>query len=257
MKCILIKNGPTDEYDPEYYDGNHLLHVLLGAEIKVARRNNIQAVYDETIVQLREEGHRPYHLTATGSTPLGVMGYVNALLELLSQAVERGEKIDYLIHASGSGGTMAGLLLGAKIFNTGIKVIGAAVSPGRERMTKRVMTLINESAQYLQLDFRVNEEEIEVYDEFAGPGYGILTDEKAEAVKLAAETEGCLLDPVYTGTSMATLIGLIREGFFKPEDTVVFLHTGGSAALFPYKDPLKAYELGLPMPWRLPPWQPA
>jgi len=254
MRCVLIKRGPVDGYDPEEYDGNHLLHFLMGAEIRVATRGSIRRVYEETMEELRERGYHPYLLSAAGSTPPGVMGYVNALLELLSQAVEMGVKIDYLIHASGSGGTMAGLVLGAKALNTGIKVIGAAVSPGRERMTKSVVELVNESAEYLGLDLKVGEDEITIYDEYAGPGYGVITDEKAEAVKLAAETEGLFLDPVYTGTSMAALIGLIREGFFKKDDTVVFLHTGGSAALFPYKAPLKAYGLGRPMPWRKPPW---
>ena len=254
MKCVLIKRGPLDGYDPEDYDGNHLLHFLMGAEIKVATGKNTKKVYEETMEELREKGQRPYRLTAAGSTPPGVMGYVNAVLELASQAVERGIKIDYLVHASGSGGTMAGLVLGAKALNTGSEVIGAAVSPGKERMVKGVASLVNRSAEYLGVDLKVNEDEITVYDEYAGPGYGVLTDEKAEAVKLAAETEGLFLDPVYTGTSMAALIGLCREGFFKADDTVVFLHTGGSAALFPYKSPLKAYGLGNTMPWRVPPW---
>ena len=255
MECVLIKRGPLDGYDPEDYDGNHLLHFLMGAEIKVVTSGNVKRVYEETMEELREKGHRPHLLTATGSTPRGVMGYVNALLELLSQIVNMGVKIDYIIHATGSGGTMAGLILGSKAFNTGIEVIGAADSPGKEWMVERVTVLANESAEYLGLDLSVNQEEITVYDEYAGPKFGFLTDEKAEAVKLAAETEGLILDPVYTGTSMANLIGLIREGFFKPDDTVVFLHTGGSAALFPYKAPLKAYGLGKRMPWRVPPWQ--
>ncbi|MFB0543397.1 MAG: D-cysteine desulfhydrase family protein [Candidatus Bathyarchaeia archaeon] len=254
MKCVLIKSGPVDGYDPEDYDGNHLLHFLMGAEIKVATGRNTRKVYDETMEELREKGHRPHLLTAAGSTPPGVMGYVNAVLELASQAVEQGIKIDYLVHASGSGGTMAGLVLGAKALNTGIEIIGAAVSPGKERMVKNVTRLVNESAGYLGVDLAVNEDEITVYDEYAGPGYGVLTDEKAEAVKIAAETEGLFLDPVYTGTSMAALIGLSREGVFKADDTVVFLHTGGSAALFPYRSPLKAYGVGKPMPWRVPPW---
>jgi len=257
MRCVLIKSGPIDGYDPEEYDGNHLLHFLLGAEIKVATGGNIQRVYDETMEELQEKGHRPYLLTAAGSTPPGVLGYVNAVLELVSQSVERGIKIDYVVFATGSGGTMAGLVLGAKALNTGIKIIGSAVSPSKERMVKTVARLVNESAELLKIKLSVDEDEVTVYDKYAGPGYGVLTDEKAEAVKLAAETEGLLLDPVYTGTSMAALIGLTREGFFKKDDVVVFVHTGGSSALFPYRAPLKAYGLSKPMPWRVPPWHAA
>jgi len=254
MKCVLIKSGPIDGYDPEEYDGNHLLHFLLGADIKVATSGNTKRVYDETMEELKKNGHRPYLLAATGSTPPGVLGYVNAVLEMVSQAVERGIKIDYIVHATGSGGTMAGLVLGAKALNTGIKIIGSSTSPGKERRVKNVTRLVNESAEHLEIKLRISEDEITIYDEYAGPGYGVLTDEKAEAVKLAAETEGLLLDPVYTGTSMANLIGLSRERFFKKDDVVVFVHTGGSSALFPYKAPLKAYGLGKQIPWRVPPW---
>jgi len=257
MKCVLIKSGPIDGYDPEEYDGNHLLHFLLGADIKVATSGNTKRVYDETMEELKKKGHRPYLLTAAGSTPPGVLGYVNAVLEIVSQAVERGIKIDYIVHATGSGGTMAGLVLGAKALNTGIKIIGSSVSPGKERMVKNVTRLVNESAEHLEIKLRVTEDEITVYDEYAGSGYGVLTDEKAEAVKLAAETEGLFLDPVYTGTSMANLIGLSRERFFKKDDVVVFVHTGGSSALFPYRTPLKAYGFGKPIPWRVPPWHAA
>jgi L-cysteate sulfo-lyase len=257
MKVVLIKDGPMDGYDPSDYDGNHLLHFLMGAQIKVVRPENAQTVFQETMEELKAMGSLPYALTLTGSTPQGVAGYVNAMLELLSQAVEMNIKIDYLIHATGSGGTQAGLILGAKALNTNIKVIGSTTgSSSRDQQIRKVSDLVGESLQFLQLSLTIDENDINVYDEYAGAGYGFMTREKAEAVKIAAETEGLLLDPVYTGSSMACLIDLCRQGFFKPDDVVVYLHTGGSAALFPYRETLKAYASGKPFPWTIPPWSP-
>lgn len=258
MNVVLIKSGPKDGYDPIDYDGNHLLHFLMGAEIKVARPENTQRVIDETMEELRATGHRPYLLRAAGSTPPGVAGYINAMLELYSQAVELGIDIDYLVHASGSGGTQAGLIIGAKAFSTGIKVIGTTTgSRKKEEQVERVYGLVGESLELMKLDCSVDEVDVIVYDQYAGGGYGFMTEAKAEAVKLVAEKEGLILDPVYTACSMSCLIDLCRKGFFKPDDVVVFLHTGGSAALFPYKDPLKAYVRGEALPWTIPKWSPS
>ena len=258
MKIVLIKDGPKDGYDPEDYDGNHLLHFLMGAEIKIVRPENAQTMFEETMEELKAMGNLPYALTLTGSTPRGVAGYVNAMLELLSQAVEMGIKIDYLVHATGSGGTQAGLIIGAKALNTNIKVIGSTTgSSSRDQQIRKVSDLTEDSLQFLQLGLKIGEDDVNVYDEYAGAGYGFMTREKAEAVKIAAETEGLLLDPVYTASSMACLIGLSRQGFFKPDDVVVYLHTGGSTALFPYRGTLKAYASGKPFPWTIPPWSPS
>jgi len=257
MKIVLIKIGPKEGYDAEDYDGNHLLHFLQGAEIKVVKPENAQRVEQETVEQLKAAGHRPYLLTATGSTPRGVAGYINAMLELLQQSVELGMNIDYLVHATGSGGTQSGLIIGAKAFNTHIKIIGSTTGGrSKDQQIEHVSNLIDESLQFLQLDLRVTKEDIIVYDQYAGGGYGFITEGKAEAIKIVAEAEGLFLDPVYTASAMACLIDLCREGFFRPEDVVVFLHTGGSVALFPYKTPIKAYALGKALSWTVPPWSP-
>lgn len=257
MRAILIKVGPSKDYDPEDYDGNHLLHFLMGAEIKVVTSQDMQKVQDETMEKLKTKGFKPYFISAAGSTPLGVAGYINCILELISQAVEMGIGINYLVHATGSGGTQAGLIIGAKAFSTKIKIIGSTTgSRTKDKQIENVSNLIDESLDFLKLDIKVAENEIIVYDKYAGESYGFITERKAEAIKVVAETEGLFLDPVYTGSSMACLIDLCREGFFKKDDVVVFLHTGGSAALFPYKKPLKDYALGKSLSWKVPPWSP-
>jgi len=257
MKIVLIKIGPTEGYDPRDYDGNHLLHFLQDAEIKVVKPENVQEVEQETMEQLKATGNRPYLLTAKGSTPPGVAGYINAVLELLQQSVELGINIDYLVHATGSGGTQSGLIIGAKAFSTNVKIIGSTTgSRSKDQQIENVSNKIDESMEFLQLDLEITEGDIIVYDQYAGDDYGFMTQGKAEAIKIVAETEGLFLDPVYTSSAMACLIDLCREGFFRPEGVVVFLHTGGSVALFPYKTPIKAYASGEAPPWTIPPWSP-
>ena len=258
MSVVLVKSGPVEGYDPDEYDGNHLLHVLMGAEIKVSTPEKLKETVDETMKELKKAGHKPYLLEAMGSTPPGAIGYANAILELLKQSVDYGIDIDYLVHASGSGGTQAGLVLGAKALNTGIKIIGVTTG-GRKKEAQidNVYKIIGESQKQLDVDIKISREDVVVYDEYAGEGYGFITEGKAEAIKMAAELEALIIDPVYTACSLSCLIDLCRKKVFKKTDTVVFLHTGGSAALFPYKEPLKAYVKGKALPWSIPPWSPS
>ena len=258
MDVVLIKTGPKDGFDPQEYDGNHLLHVLMGAEIKISRPETLRNVIDETMHELRKSGHKPYLLEAAGSTPPGTIGYANAILELVKQSVDYGIDINYLVHASGSGGTQAGLVLGANVFNTGIKIIGVTTG-GRKKEDQmdNVYKIVMETQKLLDLDLKLIKEDIIVYDEYAGGGYGFITEGKAEAIKMVAELEGLIIDPVYTACSMSCLIDLCKKKVFKKNDVVVFLHTGGSAALFPYKEPLKAYVKKKPLPWTIPNWSPA
>jgi L-cysteate sulfo-lyase len=255
MKVVLIKSAPQAGYDPEEYDGNHLLHFLMGAEMKIVKQDDFQKAVDETMEELKKKGHRPHLLTATGSTPPGVAGYINCILELLGQSVDLGVDFQYLVHTSGSGGTQAGLIMGAKAFSTNLRVI-ASTSGSRKKteQVNNVTNLVHESEKFLGVDLHLRPEDVVVYDEYAGPGYGFMTEGKAEAIRMLAELEGICLDPVYTASSMACLIDLCRKGYFKKSDPVVFLHTGGSTALFPYKAPLKAYGLKKTPPWTIPPW---
>ena len=258
MDITLIKTGPEEDYKPEEYDGNHLLHTLMGVEMKIVRPENFKKALDETVESLREAGHKPYVLSDAGSTPLGVAGYINAMLELESQSREIGIDFNYLVHATGSGGTQAGLILGAKALSLDTKIIGASTG-GRTALeqAENVYRVISEASRSLGLNLSVDKEDVIVKDEYAGSCYGFMTKEKIEAVRVAAETEGLVLDPVYTATSMACLVDLCREGFFSGGDSVVFLHTGGSAGLFPYRDCFKAYALGEALPWTIPSWSPA
>lgn len=258
MEITLIKTAPEEDYKPEEYDGNHLLHSLMDAEIQTVIPENFKKALDERVESLKESGHTPYVLLDAGSTPLGVAGYINAMLELECQSREIDLDFNYLVHATGSGGTQAGLVLGAKALSLDTKIIGASTG-GRTALeqVENVYRVISEASRSLGLNISVDKEDVIVKDEYAGSGYGFVTKEKIEAVRIAAETEGLILDPVYTATSMACLLDLCRKGFFTKSDSVVFLHTGGSAGLFPYRDCFRAYALGKSFPWTIPPWSPA
>ena len=256
MKIFMVKTGPHDGYEPEEFDGNHLLHFLAGASMKVVRPEKVEAAVEEKTAELKAAGHRPFILREMGSTPPGVAGYINFFIELTAQTTDLGLAPDYLVHTTGAGGTQAGLIIGAKAFQTGIKVIGSTSgSRTVAEQTPKVFNLIQESLKFMDMDVRISREDIVIYDSYAD-GYGYATEKKAEAVRMLAELEGLFLDPVYTASSMACLIDLARKGFFKKDDVVVFLHTGGSAALFAYKEPLRAFGQGKKIPWTIPPWSP-
>jgi len=257
LDISLIKNGPKDGWEPKEWDGNHLLHELMGAEIKVVSPEKFKGTLDAEMEAQRKKGKNPYFIPVGGSVPLGAAGYVNAMLETFNQSSDLGVDFDYLVHGTGSGGTQAGLVMGAKALNTGTKILGAAVGwTSVEEQQAGVNKIIQDSHDILDLEVEIPLSDIIVYNEYVGGGYGFISPEKAEAVKVLAETEGLFIDPVYTATAMACLIDLCRKKKFKKRDNVLFLHTGGAVALFPYRAPLKAYATGKPSPWKIPDWSP-
>ena len=150
----------------------------------------------------------------------------------MTQIKEKGIEIDYAVVANGSGGTQAGLTLGFKALHSGIKVIGISVSQAKQELKRRILQLGNQTAEKLGIDTALDEEDVVVYDEYVGQGYAIPTRECVEAIKLLSRTEGLFLDPVYTGKAMAGLTDLIRKGVLRKGENVLFMHTGGTPALF-------------------------
>jgi L-cysteate sulfo-lyase len=255
LPLILVKSGPEDSYDPDQWDGNHLLHHLFGADITILKKDSDQRRH-EIVDDLRAKGRNPYIMPVGGSTPLGSAGYVHCMLELLNQTVDASTKVTHLYHATGSGGTQTGLALGTRAFNTGIKVIGVSIGYGDSaKRIENLLTLSHATAEFLEIETRFAEEDINVLDGYS-EGYGYASEAKMEAIKLCAEKDGLLIDPVYTAPAMAALIDDARNGNLTQDDTVVFLHTGGTAALFPYREPLKAHIQGTPFPWKIPRWSP-
>jgi len=240
METILFLQGEK----PQEFQGNLLLDKILGCDIRFAVVNKLDEEGEikgkfpwtgKIAEEVKEKGKIPYLAPIAAANPLGNMGYITALSELKSQLDEMKIKADYIILATGSGGTQAGIELGVRLLGLKTKVIG--ISASRHRMEKwdEICELCNETLDFFQLkNHRFTSDEIEVNMDYIGEGYAIPTKECIEAIKLVAQKEGIFLGPVYTGKAMAGLIDLVKKGRFKRDDNVVFIHTGGDTALFGY-----------------------
>ncbi len=237
MEChILLEDRIGYEDDAYVYNGNVLLDQLHGATIsKRPADTDMNAAMEELAQKLRDDGKKPYIIPGGGSNEIGALGYVNAAIELTTQANDRSLRIDHLLHATGSSGTQAGLVLGMEGMNSGIPVYGIGVRAPKQKQEEMVYSLAQRTADYMGLNPDiVAREKVVANSDYVGDGYGLPTAAMVEAVKMLAQYEGILLDPVYSGKGFAGLIDLIRKGHFKQGENVVFLHTGGSISLFGY-----------------------
>ncbi len=236
MKACLVLTAKGR--DP-VMQGNLLLDRLLGAEIRfVMPGEDADQQIAGAMVELRDRGERPYLIPVGGSNAIGALGYVTATLELVAQFFQMGEAPSHLYYASGSRGTQAGLALGAKAYSAPYRLYGIAVSGGDPEKTERAVAIANEAAALLGIPARLSADELLTDEGYIGEGYGIPTAACLEAIRLLAHNEGIFLDPVYSGKAMAGMIDHIRRGKIPPAETVVFLHTGGSPALFAQVDQL-------------------
>lgn len=237
LVCHVLLEDRTGSDDNNYnFNGNVLLDQLHGSSIsKRPADTDMNAAMEELSAKLKADGRKPYIIPGGGSNEIGALGYVNAAAELLTQANDSGLVIDHLVHATGSSGTQAGLVLGLEALNSGIPVYGIGVRAPREKQEQMVFDLAQRTADYMELKPDVVQREAVVANsDYVGDGYGLPTESMKEAVTLLAQTEGILLDPVYSGKGMAGLIDLVRQGTYGKNENIVFLHTGGSAALFGY-----------------------
>jgi len=234
MRCVLVLRGQP----PSEHQGNLLLDELLGAQIRWAERNAVPATMEAVAAELRTQGRAPYIIPYGGSNPVGATGYVAAMEELMEQARQMNLRFDRIVFASSSGGTQAGLVVGAKATGYSGQVLGISVDQKREDLQSLVAALATETAAHLELDLEFSPGDIAVNADYLGAGYGILSEPEREAIRLAAETEGLLLDPVYTGRAFAGMIDLIRKGEIRRDESVLFWHTGGTPALFAYAEEL-------------------
>jgi L-cysteate sulfo-lyase len=236
MSCHLLLEDRTGSDDENYNtNGNVLLDHLHGATTeKRGGGLDMNAEMEKVADRLRADGRRVYTIPGGGSNPTGALGYVNCAFELVGQANDRGLVIDHLVHATGSAGTQAGLVTGLKAINAGIPLLGIGVRAPRPKQEENVFNLAVATAEKIGAAGVVKREDVVANSDYVGDGYGIPTASGLEAIAMFAELEGILLDPVYSAKGAAGLIDLIRKGQFKKGERVVFLHTGGSAALFGY-----------------------
>ncbi len=232
---ILLEDR-TGIDDPSYKNsGNILLDQLHGATIEEhPDGTDMNAAMEAAALRLRELGRKTYTIPGGGSNTTGALGYVNAALELITQANEAGLPIDHVVHATGSTGTQAGIVTGLVGTNSGIPVLGVSVRAKKELQEENVFRLASATAEKIGCPGAVCREDVIVSDDYIGEGYGIPAAGTIKAIRMLARTEGLLLDPVYSGKAMAGLIDLVGKGFFKSHENIVFLHTGGTVGLFGY-----------------------
>ena len=223
LDCILVLNG-----EPQPPSGNLLLDILLGVEIVWTSRERRDADLQAAFQAAWDAGRRPYLIPYGGSSPTGAAGYVAALQELL----EQGANPDWIVFASSSGGTHAGLVAGSRLLGYRGQVLGISIDEPQAVLQERVADLASRTTDLLGEPAAFTPADVLVNADYLGEGYGIPGALETEAMTLFARHEGLLLDPVYTGRAAGGMIDLIRRNFFPPGSTVLFWHTGGAPALF-------------------------
>lgn len=234
LGCSLVLRGRP----PAHANGNILLDNLLGARLHWAGDGSSNEKVTAVAQELKAMGRKPYIIPLGGSNVMGATSYVLAMQELMEQLRDLKRNVDFIIFASSSGGTQAGIVLGAHLYGFRGRVIGISVDHPADALKTHVAALATATATHLGLGTLSLSDQIDVNDDYLGEGYAVMGDPEREAIQLTAQMEGILLDPVYTGRAMAGLIDLIRWGAFTRQQTALFWHTGGSPALFAYADKL-------------------
>ena len=237
LKCTALLEHRIDTSDRDYLtSGNVLLDRLFDAALEYRPGGtDMQAEMEALADKLRADGGKPYVIPGGGSNRVGALGYVSCAQELMQQADEMGLKIDRVVHATGSAGTQAGLVVGLEGSNAGVRVLGIGVRAPKDRQEANVHRLAEVTAEYCGVRGGIARSAVEANCDYVGEGYGIPTPGMAEAVRLLARLEGVLLDPVYSGKGMAGLIDLVRRGEIGKGETIVFIHTGGAVGLYGYQ----------------------
>ncbi len=230
---LVLRHSPHSEDQNYLENGNILLDRLLGANIhRHPPGSDRDALMAALADELRSAGKHPYIIPLGASYPIGNLGYANAALEIAYQAGELGLSIDAIVTASSSGGTLAGLAAGFDTLGYPIQLFGVEVDNDPHCLEKTIAPQIEATKALMGHKGDLEHARVEILFGHAGEGYGLPSDEMRAAVKQVAQSEGLLLDPVYSGKAMAGLIALAKSGRFGPDANILFLHTGGVSGLF-------------------------
>lgn len=238
LKCqLVLEERVKDSYNPAA-SGNNFLFKLLGVEdVRVVEGgSDMMAELKKLAAELEAKGRKPYIVPGGGSNPIGALGYVSCAEEIFEQAFEEGIHFDHIVTTSGSAGTHSGLLSGVIGDNQNIPITGISVNRPVDKQTDAVFSLTEKVLEKLGSKNQVKREDVVVYDNYVGPGYSLPTQAMVDAVQLLARTEAILMDPVYTGKAMSGMLDLMKNGYFKGCENIIFIHTGGSPALYAYED---------------------
>ena len=234
---LILEERVKGAYKPEA-SGNNFLFELLGVKsiTVVAAGSDMMVQMEKKAGELKSAGKVPYMIPVGASNEIGTLGYAVCAEEIMTQLNEMRLNIGHMVVPSGSAGTHAGLVVGMTGVNGGIPISGMNVLREKDAQESLVFNLAVKTAEKLGLGDRIKREDVVCFDQYVGPGYSLPTDDMVEAVKLFAQNEAILLDPVYSGKAAAGLIDLIRKGHFKKGSNILFVHTGGSPALYAYLD---------------------
>lgn len=242
MSCHILLEDRTGSNDPNYnQNGNVLLDHLHGATTEIhPAGGDMNAILEAAAETRRAAGTRVYTIPSGGSNPTGALGYVNAAMEFVTQANDARLGFDQIIHATGSAGTQAGLVAGLCAMNAGIPLLGIGVRAPKPKQEANVLALAEATTARLGCAGIVQPDDVVANCDYVGDGYGIPTEGCLEAIRMFAELEGLLLDPVYSAKAAAGMIDLIRKGHYTASQRILFWHTGGAAALFGYDKALSS-----------------
>jgi L-cysteate sulfo-lyase len=236
-ECYLLLENRTGSDDPDFLaNGNVLLDDIYNAKLSdFPAGTDMNQEMLSLAEELRAAGKKPYIVPGGGSNRIGALGYANAAYELVGQCNDQGLKVDHIVHATGSTGTQAGLVTGLTAIHSGIDVMGISVRAPKEAQEENVYRLARETAELIGSSTALNRSDVVANSDYVGEGYGMPTDGMVEAVEMTARHESILLDPVYSGKGMAGLIDLVRQDFYRRDENIVFIHTGGAQALSGYR----------------------
>ena len=223
--------------------GNLLLDKLLGGHVFYASdAEEADKVMEDLAEDLRSQGKNPYIIPRGGANAYGVLGYVLATLEIMEQLQALGEEPDYIIHATGTGATQAGLILGLKLLGVDrTKVIGISVGRPKFESKEKIIRLIRDCAKLMDIDVPISDKDVDVRDEYTFGGYGVITEDVIKTMRYVAEREALVLDPVYTAKAMYGLLDIVKNGEIEKDSVVVFVHTGGTPIVFQKVDDVAKY----------------
>jgi D-cysteine desulfhydrase len=232
LKCHLVLRNGLDKS----LEANAFLGRLVGAELETVTPEEYQRVHEimsAVAEKLKTHGHRPYIIPEGGSNELGSLGYVKAVEEIAGQLKAMKLKIHHVVAAVGSGGTYAGLLMGKYLYDLPAQVHGVNVCDDEAYFVNKIHGIIKNAQKRFELNLNISKKDIKIIDGYVGKGYGLSRQEEIDTIKRVAQTEGIILDPVYTGKAMYALSDQIRQGTFKAHENVLFIHSGGIFGLFP------------------------
>lgn len=248
LKCVIICNGPK----PEKMSGNLVLNRMLGSEVIFQDLKELEQVFDvnpsqeiidgyhkfieetqQKVIAKREAlGEKVYVIPMGGHTPLGIMGYVDCVKEIMDQNEATGRKIDYVVAGNGSGGTYGGLLLGSKLYNAPFKVVGINIAGKDERATEDIIEVTNQTSDLFDLGVKISKEDFTLYENSLGTGYNYPDSETRNAMYRIASREGILTDPCYTGKIFNGLLKLVEDETIEANKNVLIVHTGGTPGIW-------------------------